>query len=317
MTTAAVNTANPHGIASGHAADIAVIGGGLGGIAATLAALRQGLRVTLVEELGWLGGQLTAQGVPPDEHPWIEHLQASQSYAQLRHAIRQYYRDHLPLTPEAAARFCFNPGQGNVGTLCHEPWVAVKVIDALLAPWESRGMLRVLRRHRVTRAETSGDRVLALHLLAVETSRPVVLEARTFIDATETGELLELAKVEHVFGAESQAETQELHALPVADPFDQQAITWCFAMDYLPGEHHVIDKPAGYERFRTLQLDCWPNAQYSWTLSDFVTHQPRERPLFAGPTDAASVYDLWHARRIAWRRNFTEGAYASDITLAN
>lgn len=48
-----------------------------------------------------------------------------------------------------------------------------------------------------------------------------------------------------------------------------------------------------------------------------MTHEPRERPLFAGPTDQAGVYDLWHARRIAWRGHFEPGAYASDITLAN
>ena len=63
---------------------------------------------------------------------------------------------------------------------------------------------------------------------------------------------------------------------------DQQALTWCFAADYLPGEDHTIDKPADYERFRTLKLDCWPGPQFSWTLSDFVTHEPRERPLFVG-----------------------------------
>ncbi len=297
--------------------DLAIVGGGLGGVSAALAALGLGRRVVLVEELQWLGGQLTAQGVPPDEYPWIESLHASQSYAQLRHAIRAYYRRHLPLTDEARRALCLNPGLGNVSTLCHEPWVAAKVIDELLAPWEADGRLRVLRRHRVVRADTSGDRVSALHVRDLERGDDAVLEAPLFIDATETGTLLPLAGVEHVFGAEAQADTQEPHALAQADPWDQQAATWCFAMEYHPGEHHVIDKPAGYERFRTLQPDCWPNAQYDWTLSDFVTHQPRTRPLFAGPTDEPGLYDLWHARRIAWRGHFQPGAYRSDITLAN
>lgn len=297
--------------------DIAVIGGGLGGIAATVAALRLGRRVVLVEELDWLGGQLTAQGVPPDEHPWIESLSASESYAEFRRAIRAYYRRHLPLTNEARARPRLNPGQGNVGTLCHEPWVAVRVIDALLAPYVTKGALSVLRRHRTLAAQVDGDRITALQLLDLDDDRVSVLRAQTFIDATEIGDLLALADVEHVFGAEARADTGELHALDKADPFDQQALTWCLACDHLPGEDHVIDRPPGYERFRSLQLDCWPGPQFSWTLSDFVTHQPRERPLFAGPSDAESLYDLWHARRIAWRLNFVEGAYRSDITLAN
>ncbi len=297
--------------------DIAIIGGGLGGVSAALAALRLGQRVVLVEALQWLGGQLTAQGVPPDEYPWIESLHASQSYARLRHAIRAYYREHTPLTREARHALCLNPGQGNVSTLCHEPWVAARVIDQLLAPWEHEGQLTILRRHRVTDAETLGDKVTSLHLRDLTTEREAELQAAIFIDATETGELLDTAGVEHVFGGEAQSDTQEPHALPVADPMDQQAVTWCFAMEHLEGEHHVIDKPEGYDRFRSLQLDCWPNAQYSWTLSDFVTHQPRYRPLFAGDTDTPGVYDLWHARRIAWRGHFQAGAYPSDITLAN
>jgi hypothetical protein len=191
------------------------------------------------------------------------------------------------------------------------------VINELLAPWAFTGQLRLLRRHRLMRAETKGDRITAVHMQDLSTGDNLVLEASLFIDATETGSLLDLAKVEHVFGAEAQSQTQEPHALVNADPWDQQAATWCFAMAYHPGEHHVIDKPEGYDGNRTLQLDCWPNAQYSWTVSDFVTHQPRVRPLFVGPTDASGLYDLWHARRIAWRGNFQPGVYASDITLAN
>ncbi|CAN5714082.1 FAD-dependent oxidoreductase [soil metagenome] len=299
------------------ATDIVVIGGGLGGVSATLAAARLGRRVVLVEELDWLGGQLTSQGVPPDEHPWIEHLAASQSYAQLRRAIRAWYRQHLPLTDAARSSLRLNPGQGNVSALCHEPWVAVKAIDQLLAPFVASGLVTVLRQHRLLSVETDGDELRAVHVRDLVNDRAFVIAAPMFIDATEIGDVLELAGVEHVLGGESKAQTQELHALDEADPMDQQAITWCLAADYLPDQDHTIAKPAAYDRLKTLQLDCWPGPQFSWTLSDFVTHQPRERPLFAGPTDAVSLYDLWHARRIAYRKNFMPGAYVSDITLAN
>lgn len=298
-------------------ADVVVIGGGLGGVSAALAALRLGSRVVLIEELDWLGGQLTSQAVPPDEYPWIEHVVASHSYTGFRHAIRDYYRRHLPLTETARAQVLLNPGQGNVSTLCHEPWVAVKVIDALLAPHQTAGRLTVLRRHRTLRASVDSDRVLAVELEDLDSGRRRVVTGRIFIDATEIGDVLEMAGVEHVLGAEACDETGEPHALQAADPLDQQALTWCLACDYLPGEDHSIDKPADYDRFRTLQLACWPGPQFSWTLSDFVTHEPRERPLFVGDSDAESLYDLWHARRIAWRKHFEPGSYPSDITLAN
>ena len=35
----------------------------------------------LTEETDWIGGQLTSQAVPPDEHPWIESFGCTAAYA--------------------------------------------------------------------------------------------------------------------------------------------------------------------------------------------------------------------------------------------
>jgi hypothetical protein len=48
------------------------MGGGFGACAAALAAARMDQHVILTEDTLWVGGQLTNQAVPPDEHPWIE-----------------------------------------------------------------------------------------------------------------------------------------------------------------------------------------------------------------------------------------------------
>ncbi len=114
--------------------DVLVVGGGLGGIAAALSALALGARVVLTEEFDWLGGQLTTQGVPFDEGPWIESGVGSRSYAGLRERIRDHYRRNYPLTAAARRSWPLNPGMGNVGTLCVEPAVAVRVIDEMLGP---------------------------------------------------------------------------------------------------------------------------------------------------------------------------------------
>src|SRR5580700_7770533 len=79
-------------------ADVVVIGAGTGGCAAALAAARNGMRVILTEETDWIGGQLTAQAVPPDEHPWIEMFGCTLSYRHYRDAVREYYRRNYPLT---------------------------------------------------------------------------------------------------------------------------------------------------------------------------------------------------------------------------
>jgi NADPH-dependent 2,4-dienoyl-CoA reductase/sulfur reductase-like enzyme len=82
-------------------ADLVIVGGGTGGCAAALAALRNGLQVIMTEETDWIGGQLTQQAVPPDEHPWIESFGGTKAYRKFRSQVREYYRLHYPLTAEA------------------------------------------------------------------------------------------------------------------------------------------------------------------------------------------------------------------------
>ena len=52
--------------------DVVIIGGGFGGCAAALAACHNGLNVIMTEKTDWIGGQVSQQGVPLDEYPWIE-----------------------------------------------------------------------------------------------------------------------------------------------------------------------------------------------------------------------------------------------------
>src|SRR5690242_1149797 len=94
-----------------HETDILIVGGGTGGCAAAMAAASLGRRVILTEETDWIGGQLTQQAVPPDENRWIESHGCTRRYRQYRNLVRQYYRDHYPLTPEARATPNLNPGQ--------------------------------------------------------------------------------------------------------------------------------------------------------------------------------------------------------------
>ena len=68
--------------------DVAVIGGSLGGVQAALSAAQSGKKVYLCEETDWVGGQLTSQAVPPDEHPWIESCGCTRRYRQYRSEVR-------------------------------------------------------------------------------------------------------------------------------------------------------------------------------------------------------------------------------------
>jgi len=297
--------------------ELLVVGGGLGGVAAALTAARLGRRVVLTEETDWLGGQLTVQAVPSDEHPWIETEHISPGYRELRTRIRDYYRRNYPLTPDAAADPTLNPGLGNVSRLCHEPRVGVAVIDEMLMGFISAGRTTVLYGHVPVAAEVEGDRITAVTLRDNNTGDLKVITAGLVADATELGDLLELAGVEHVVGAESQDETGEPYAAPIADPSDQQAVTWCFPLEYRPGEDHTIDKPASYEHWKTHVDPFWPGPQLSWEKIDIHTMKGRANRIFEGDMDAVRLPDLWHFRRIRARTQFRRDLVDTDISLVN
>jgi hypothetical protein len=285
-------------------------------VAGALSALRLGRRVILSEETDWIGGQLTTQAVPPDEHPWIEGTGCTALYQRLRRGIRDYYRRNYPLLPEARFDPHLNPGQGRVSPLCHEPRVALAVLYEMLAPYRASGQLEVLLRCRAAGVETDADRVRAVTLLDPDRGETLVIEAPYVLDATELGDLLPLANAEHVIGAEGQAETGEPHALPGgADPLDQQAITACFAIDYLPEEDHTIDRPTDYDFWRRYSAEFWPGPQLGWDFVDPVTLEVRRQPIFASPS--LSDADLWTFRRIFFSGHYPPGTYGSDITLVN
>lgn len=301
-------------------APVIIIGGGLGGVAAALTAARLGSRVILTEESPWLGGQISSQAVPPDEHEWIETSKISPSYSELRLRIREHYRTHYPLSAEARSDSFLNPGAGFVSRLCHEPRVAALVVMELLSPLIAAGLVTVLTEHRPVRVEWDGRRIGAVSVESLPSKEVTVLRGGMVIDSTELGDLVELAEIDHVIGAESTLDTGELHAPTVADPFDQQAVTWCAAVEYRHGEDHTIAQPPEYRYWKETVAPFWPGSQLSWEDIEPISLAPRLRPLFERDPLSAEVNhdrDLWHYRRVLARRNFAPDWPAGDVTLVN
>jgi hypothetical protein len=305
--------------------DVLVVGAGVGGVAAALAALRRGRRVLLTEETDWLGGQLTSQGVPPDEHPWIEQFGATRSYRALRAAIRDHYRRWYPLTPAARETPDLNPGLGRVGRLCHEPRVAAIVLESMVGRYLASGRLRVLYRHRPVSVELDGDRVCGVTLRGpdgtlVEASAPYVL------DATELGDLLPLGGIEHVTGFEAQSDTGEPSAPAIAQPDNMQAFSWVFAIEHRDGEDHTIDRPDQYGFWREYRPAFWPDRMLSLVAPDPRTLEPLSRT-FVPHASTGLVRpdqsrdpgdrDLWAFRRILAREQFQPGFLDSDVVVVN
>ena len=291
--------------------DIAIIGGGTGGCAAALAALEMNCRVVMTEHTDWIGGQFTQQGVPPDEHRWIESFGATRSYREFRSSIRNYYRRSYPLMEPTAPHL--NPGTCGVSRLCHEPRVALSAFGERLAPYVSSGQLQILLAESPQGASIVGDRIDEVQLESGKS-----LRARYFLDATEDGALLPITGTEYVAGAE--ANTGELHASPRPGPRNMQAPTWCFAMEYRPGEDHTINKPAEYDYWKEYVPPVsppWPGKLLSLTYSHPITLEPRTASFDPQPGARTEHFNLWTYRRLIDPTLFVANAYRGGISLVN
>jgi hypothetical protein len=302
--------------------DIAIIGGGTGGCAAAIAACRNGMRVVMTEETEWIGGQLTSQAVPPDEHQWIESFGATALYRSYRSRVRDYYRRNFPLAPAVRANELFNPGGGLVSRLTHEPPVSLAVLEEMLAPYVGGGQLILLTGYRPSAADVDGDTIRTVTIKSLRSGATRTVHARYFIDATEQGDLLPLTKTEFVTGFESQKQTGEPHAPSEPQPSNIQAFTVCFAIDHMKDQDNTIEKPEEYGFWRDYvpkMTPPWPGKLLSWSMSHPVTLKPRAVSFNPEPpyTTSDGALNLWMYRRIAARNHFVNGAYRSDISLIN
>ena len=285
--------------------DIAIIGGSMGGVAAALAALERGYNVILTETTDWLGGQMTSQGVSAfDEHPPIETLGCTERYSELRQRIREVYQEKYNVHPVKNGQ-PLNPGNGWVSHLCFEPKVGVEVLEEMLGPHLKSGKLQIVYRYEPVKARVKNNFVNEV-TLQDNKKNSIVIRAKYFLDATDLGDLLPLTKTEYITGAEAKADTGEPHAKEKARPDEVQSFTFCFAVEYCPGEKHTIKKPKNYEHFRDTQ-------PYSLTLD--ANTEPRHFKMFR--EGSKGTLPFWTYRRIFDAKLFKSSEQPDDIALIN
>ncbi len=308
--------------------DVLIVGGGTGGCAAAIAACREGMTVVMTEETRWIGGQLTSQAVPPDEHPWIEAFGCTASYRDFRTRVRRYYREHFRLSAAALGDPELNPGTGWVSKLCHMPEVGVAVLTDMLAPFVEAGLLTVLHQTAACGANvltetdvlSSAERpivatnvITAVPLINLIHGELTEVRAKFVLDATEMGEMLPLCGAEYRVGAESRAQTGEPNAVSgEPEPENIQGLTWVFAMQFDPEGEDIIPKPAMYDFWKAYQPTLWPGPLLGRVDLNPITNQPREIPLMSG-----DWLNFFRYRQIAAPSTFQDPAQTLPITIVN
>ena len=283
-------------------AEVAIIGGGLGGVAAALAAADAGRSVVLTAETDWIGGQVTAQAVSAlDEPETIEAFGGTRRYYQFREGVRAAYKARYPAFAGIAQ---LNPGNSWVSRLSFEPKVGLRVLEGMLAGHIAARRVRILLQHRPLSARVQQGRIREVLLAGPGDSR-VTLRASYFLDATELGDLLPLSSAPYASGAEAFEDTGEPHAARDGPhPERGQSFTHCFLVEYCPGQNYTIRKPYGYEYYRSQQ-------PFTLTL-DTPEHGKQRYAMFSGKLP------FWTYRRLFDAALFAPGnPEVHDVALIN
>jgi hypothetical protein len=281
---------------------VAIIGGGMGGIAAALRCLEEGVTVCLTEETDWIGGQATAQGVSAlDENKYVETSGAPLSYQRWRQSIRDHYREK-----GLAGPFDYgptpNPGNCWVSWLAFEPHVGLRELTELLRPFIESNQLTVLVRHKAV-SVTRSDRLLtSVCAVDLDTGHSTKINASIFIDATELGDLLPLSGIPYRSGAESHFETGELHAPDRADSQNVQDYTYPFVLEFLQGEDHTIAEPPEFADFER-------SGKFTFNGFAMFSCAKNERQ--------EELLPFWHYRRLIDAQRFPPGCYERDLSMIN
>lgn len=296
----------------------------MGGVAAALSVTAMGFSAVLTEETDWLGGQMSSQGIPPDEHRWIEQCGCTRSYRDFRDRVRRFYGYNYPLTPAQQGNAHLNPGAGTVSRIAHEPRIASYVVEEMLAASVSANRLRILKETVPVAVHRAGGAIRQVEFLDKRSGDSFPVRARFVLDATELGDLLELGDIPYITGSEGSRQTGELHdPSEGARPDNMQAITWAAAVGFDPEcdencDHYRIEKPASYEHWKNdipELLPPWPGPLLSWRYSNPRTLLPKEGPFFLPPEQ--SGFSFWKYRRILAAENFRGEKRWHEVSILN
>lgn len=296
--------------------DVVICGAGLGGTVAAYAAAKCGKNVILTERCDWIGGQLTSQAVPPDEHPWIEYGGCTQSYREYRNAVRAKYLNDKNFLDEVKEEGAFCPADSQVSFISHPPKLALEILNGMLEPFVKAGNLKIILNAKLTACDSREGIIKSITLETDEGE--VCAEGKIFLDGTDTGELLALSGIEYCTGAESRAETGEAHAPRICDPLDMQPAVYTAAVENRLKGDFVIEKPDCYDYFKKLNVPYGNCPAYSMYGPDSSTGKAKLFGMYSGEYggDGKELFPLYEYRRIIRAENYVRGV-PYDVTLVN
>lgn len=257
--------------------DVCVIGGGSGGIGATIGAASRGASVILLEKYSILGGTTTLAWV----HTWEPTCGCAPLCRRLWDRMQALggaeKRDY-----EASSRRMNAAGKISP-SLPFEPWAFLLAVDAEL---QQAGAKQVLLNTAFAGCSTDGRTVKSIQALGPAGAMEV--RAKVFIDCTADIFVARAAACKVAKGAESRNQYHEPHAPDKADPLNLNSMNWNFRIR--DGRIEVtLPEPESYPR--EVQRPGFqvrmPNGDYLVNPLGMICADPDDPAGFAQATDRA------------------------------
>lgn len=223
-------------------ADLLIVGGNESACAAAVHAARLGVkRIVLVNDIDWLGGQFSAEGVGVvDEWTTVHGKRAdfprSGIFREVARSIEQTNERKFGTT---------QPGNSFCGRLTVEPAEAARIFEELLAPQQER--VRIERGWEPVEVKLDGRRVAGV--VFTRGTERLEVAARLTIDASEWGDVIRLSGAAWSAGPDAKARFDEPSAPEIIDESNRREmnpITYCVTLRGREGES-VMAAPEGFE----------------------------------------------------------------------
>jgi FAD dependent oxidoreductase len=207
---------------------VLVIGGGVGGTAAGIQAVRNGVATIVVEPTEWLGGMISAAGVS-----------ATDGNHKLPSGIWNEFRNHIYKVYGGAKVV----ETGWVSNTHFEPHVADSIFKAMV---KVEKKLTVLYKWEFVKAIVKGNKITGA-IFKNDKNNQQQINADVIIDATEMGDVMASAKVSYDLGMEAESITGEKVGVTESNNIVQDLTYVAILKDYGAGTDNTIAKPSNYD----------------------------------------------------------------------
>ena len=298
---------------------ILVAGGSTAAYSATLTALKMNVDVCLVQPQKVVGGQFTAQGLPASDDGDLLKQQASYSKVDgekfaISKAQRWFRQRQRQLQP-VAGRLRDNPGGAWVCPITTTPVVAAQALNEPLVPYLQSGKLRLIADSEpieVLMAETqtadgrAGRKKVTGVKFRANSGAVFTVNAPVTLEATDFGDLLEVAELPSRVGQEARSDTGEAILREAAIPACQQSFTFNVLVEHTPAGRGVqMPPPKGYDK--DPWLDPYEFTGHYWLKRG---HRWDKRGFF-------DAFGIFRYRRVSRRSLNEKVVSAGDVSAIN